>query len=588
MNCKKVLGGLGIICMIAFVGCSSNNSSTSDAPKIGAMSSSGVENITLDTDDMFTDRDKDTSYEDATEIVLDDSTTETTTISKEGTYLLTGSLSNGQIVVDVDKKEKVQLVLKDVTINCDTSAAIYVKQADKVFITLEGENTLSNSQEFVAIDDNNIDGVIFSKDDLTFNGSGSLTVTAKYGHGIVSKNDLVFTSGTYTVEAASHALSGKDSVRIAGGTYNLTAGKDAIHSKNTDDTTKGYVYIEDGNFTINADDDGIHANMTNMIAGGTITIEKSYEGIEGQDIEITGGTITVTSSDDGLNAASAKTESTDSDSESEDSPKRNTMEADDNCLITISGGKLSINADGDGIDSNGNLVVTGGETYVEGPTNGGNGALDYGGTAKITGGIVVAVGASGMAQNFGSDSTQGAMLVDFQNQVSGEVVLKDSDGNSIISYTSEKTYNSVVISTPEVKKGSTYTLTAGSESQTVEMTDIIYGEGFSMGGQGGGGFNKGDFKKDDSSKGDFKKDDSDKGNFDPKNKGELESAPQGEMETPPQGEMGSAPQGEMETPPQGEMGTQPQSEEGTQSQSKDETQSQSEQESVPVTGGEAM
>ena len=135
----------------------------------------------------------------------------TVTITGEGTYLLSGSLSNGQIVIDAEKTDKLHLVLNGVDINCDTSAAIYVKQADKVFVTLaaDTENKLSNQSEFVAIDDNNIDSVIFSKEDLTLNRLGSLTIHAAYGHGIVSKDDLVVTSGTYEINAASHGLCGK-------------------------------------------------------------------------------------------------------------------------------------------------------------------------------------------------------------------------------------------------------------------------------------------------------------------------------------------------------------------------------------------
>ena len=156
--------------------------------------------------------------------------------------------------------------------------------------------------------------------------------------------------------------------------------------------------------------------------------------------------------------------------------------------VPILGGKLNVDAQGDGVDSNGALYVSGGETYVTGPSNGGNGALDYAGEAQITGGIFVAVGASGMAQNFGNTSTQGTMLVNTaMSNSTGDVILKDSKGNEILSYTPARSYNSVVISCPEIESGKTYTLTANGTDTTVEMTSLVYGSsnGMGMGGMGG-------------------------------------------------------------------------------------------------------
>ena len=163
-------------------------------------------------------------------------------------------------------------------------------------------------------------------------------------------------------------------------------------------------------------------------------------------------------------------------------------EATDYNWITISGGTLHICADGDGIDSNGNLTVTGGEIYVDGPTNSGNGSLDYAGSGTITGGTFVATGASGMAMNFGTDSTQGAMLVSVSNNyVTGTVTLMDADGNMLVSYEPDKEYNSVLISCARLAEGETYTLTTGDTTTTVEMTSLIYGAD-NMGGQKGRGF----------------------------------------------------------------------------------------------------
>lgn len=339
-NTKLVAGLLGYALLACGIsGCSFDSFSKTTTETSSESSSSASEITYLDADDMFTDRDKEVGYDEdtATAITLSDDASScdsssvtisnnTITITDEGTYLLTGSLSDGQVIVDADDK-KVQLVLDSVNINCDTSAALYVKAADKVFVTLasDSENSLSNTSDFVAIDDNNIDAVIFSKDDLTLNGSGTLTVTAKYGHGIVSKDDLVIASGTYQITAAKHALSGKDSVRIADGVLTLDAGTDGIHSENTDDDAKGFIYIANGDISITADsdgfdaeetlqvdggnievaagDDGLHADGDLIITDGTINVTKSYEGLEGMTITVEDGNISVVSSDDGINAA---------------------------------------------------------------------------------------------------------------------------------------------------------------------------------------------------------------------------------------------------------------------------------------------
>ena len=568
-NTKLVAGLLGyalLACSIS--GCSFDSFSKTATETSSESSSSATEITYLNADDMFTDRDKEVGYDEdtATAITLSDNASScdsssvsisdnTITITDEGTYLLTGSLSDGQVIVNADDK-KVQLVLDSVDINCDTSAALYVKAADKVFVTLasDSENTLSNTNDFVAIDDNNIDAVIFSKDDLTLNGSGTLTVTAKYGHGIVSKDDLVITSGTYQITAAKHALSGQGSVRIADGILTLNAGTDGIHSENTDDDTKGLIYFANGDISITADsdgfdaeetlqvdggnievyagDDGLHSDDDLIITAGTINVTKSYEGLEGMTVTIEDGDISVVSSDDGINASgdgssgdsssdtkdssadnnSGDTNANDSNTKGSNSNKKDDFtppsgedkktppdgnagpgdgnggpggsngglgggnggpgggmeEATDYNLIQISGGKIYINASGDGIDSNGNLTVTGGEIYVDGPTSGGDGALDCSGTTLISGGTVIAVGSSGMAENFDSSSAQGSIITTVSNSlITGDITLTDSDGNTIVSYSPSKEYSSVVISCADLKEGKIYTLVAGDTSTSV-------------------------------------------------------------------------------------------------------------------------
>lgn len=420
-------------------------------------------------------------------VVIDGSTV---TISKEGDYILSGTLSDGMIIVDVDKSEKVQIVLNGVNLNSDTSAAIYVKKADKVFVTLaDGTvNTLSNGGSFSAIDDNNIDAVIFSKDDLTLNGTGSLAITSPAGHGVVSKDALVITNGSYDITALSHGLSGKESVAIADGNFNIEAGKDAIHAANDDDDTEGNVYIGGGTYNLSVKSDGISAINEINIVGGSISIDKSYEGIEGRSINISGGRVDITSSDDGLNATD-KRGTTDNDTGVNNKDFRGGMMNDtqSDANINISGGIININAEGDGIDSNGYITVSGGEIYVAGPSNGGNGALDYGIDATISGGIIVAAGQSNMAQNFGYDSTQGSILVNTQKQnaAGSDITLLDSEGNTLVAWTMEKSYNSVVVSCPEIVTGESYTLITGEITTEITMDGLIYGDGFSFGGPGG-------------------------------------------------------------------------------------------------------
>lgn len=431
--------------------------------------------------DQFTDRDFSTEYEEAECVLITlngdgavcDSKSvktegSTVIIQEKGSYILRGSLINGSICVEADKEDKVQLILDGVDITCEGTAPIYCKKADKVFLTMAAgsKNTITNQGAFVAIDDNNIDGAIFSKCDLTFNGSGTLNVTSQEGHGIVTKDDLKVTSGTYVISAGKHGVSGKDSIRIAEGNLHITCGKDGLHSGNDEDADKGYVYVEGGKITVNAEDDGIHGESKVLICGGEIDIKNSYEGIEAAVIEITDGDIRIVSKDDGVNATYGS----------------------GGAYLLISGGKIVVNAAGDGLDSNGFFRMTGGEVYVSGPENAGNGALDYESTGEITGGRIVAAGATGMAVNF-SSATQGSALIttSSRHNAGDKVELRDAQGNVLLSYTPESSFQSVVVSCPEMKENGTYTLSVGTEIQEFTLNGFLYGNSQGFGGFGGGG-----------------------------------------------------------------------------------------------------
>ena len=284
---KKFLSLL-IIPALLFSGCeTTGQGSESENTPAGTEASSPAPDVNFahTDEDMFTDRDGNTEYEEdeSVSVLLNGDSIQcssssvkidgtTVTVLKEGTYVFSGALDDGMIIVNTAETAKPQLVFDGVNINSSSSAALYVLEADKVFITLaeNSENTLSNGGEFIAIDENNIDAVVFSKQDITFNGNGNLTVTSPAGHGIVSKDDLVFTGGIYNITSASHGIDANDSVRVSDSSFTVDSGKDGIHAENNDDTTLGFVYISSGSFDIESEGDGISASSNMQIVSGNI------------------------------------------------------------------------------------------------------------------------------------------------------------------------------------------------------------------------------------------------------------------------------------------------------------------------------
>lgn len=361
---KTAILSLFLVILLCFSACTATeNSEASESSSSGTSQTETVETVSTESSsEMFTDRDMEIGYDEETSARITLSGTSassdsdavqvsdsTVTITDEGTYILSGTLNDGMIIVSAEDTDKIQLVLDNVEITSSTSAAIYVLEADKVFITTASgsENTLTNGGEYVAIDDNNIDAVIFSKSDLTLNGAGTLTINAAAGHGIVSKDDLVLTSGTYNITAASHGLSGKDSVRIANGTYTITSGKDGIQAENTDDTSLGFLYITGGTFTITAEGDGMSASAYLQIEDGSFTITTGE------------GSASVTMATDTTNFRQQDSFQTQTATTEDDTTSQKGIKATG--AITITGGTFLTDTADDAIHSNSDILISGDE-----------------------------------------------------------------------------------------------------------------------------------------------------------------------------------------------------------------------------------
>ena len=347
------------------------------AAAAGTAEASAVSDV---SSDLFSDRDLSGEYDasGAVTITLDGTSAQADTdavsisgsditITEAGTYILSGTLDNGSIIVDAGKEDKVQLVLDGADIHSETFAAIYVLSADKVFVTLEEgtTNSLSNGGSFTQIDENDVDAVVFAKDDITFNGAGSLAISSPAGHGIAGKDEVTITGGTYEITAADNAIRAKDSIAVADGTFTLTA-EDGLHAENSDDETLGNIYITGGQFTVNVSDDGIHANTLLQIDGGSFDLTAA-EGLEATYIRINDGEINIAASDDGVNAAYKSSAYTP------------TLEMNGGTLTIVMGA-----GDTDAVDSNCDLVINGGTIDITG-----NSAFDYDGTAQYNGGTII-------------------------------------------------------------------------------------------------------------------------------------------------------------------------------------------------------
>ncbi|MCW4016540.1 MAG: carbohydrate-binding domain-containing protein [Candidatus Bathyarchaeota archaeon] len=500
--------------------------------------SSDVIAVTLNTNSI--------SVADETGVIIDGTTL---TITSAGTYSISGTLNDGQIIVDTSDEDVVRLILNDATISSTTNAPIYVANADKTVIVLA-----DGTQNYLTDNKNNQENsTILSKDDLTICGDGSLTVTANTNNGIESNDGLVIKSGTITVTSVDDGILGKDYLVIKGGDITINSVGDGLKSSNDEEQDKGYIYIEDGTITITSTqgdaitaqtdlliaggtftltsgggssayatdllstkglksavnividggdftisssddaihsndliiinsgtfdistgDDGIHADTSLEINGGTFDITKSYEGLESALITVNNGNIQIVSSDDGINIAGGN------DNSGFDGRARQDMfstSSSDTYYLYINGGVIVIDSGGDGIDSNGYIEMNDGVVIINGPTSSMNGALDYLGSFKITGGILVAVGSSGMAQAPSSVSTQYSIGVIFSTTQSANtlVSIQTASGEELLTFKPTKTYQSIVFSSSELGTGS-YTIYLGGSS-TGTLSNGIYENG---------------------------------------------------------------------------------------------------------------
>lgn len=393
----------------------------------------------------------------------------TITIKSAGTYLVSGTLKDGQIIIEANKEDTVRLILNGTEVNSSKSSPLYVKSAKKVILSLEKDttNTFVDGSNYVLEDQSSDEpnSTIYSKDDLSINGTGTLIVKGNYNNALTSKDDLKIVEGNINITSVDDGIMGRDLVAIKEGNINIEAKGDGIKATNDTEANKGVVAIE----------------------GGKINISKSYEGIEGFAIYVAGGETHIKSDDDGINIAGESgmggrgnkepVNNNTTEAKTETSSEVSTQTTDSRKL-TISGGYIVVDAKGDGLDANGAIEMTGGTVLVYGPTNNGNGSLDYDRTFNITGGVLVTAGSSGMAQAPTDTSSQYSIMMTYSSSQKANTIvrLEDSDGKEIITLAPTKDFQSLVISSPKLEKGKKYNLyTGGTSSQSV--VDGLYKEG---------------------------------------------------------------------------------------------------------------
>ena len=474
-------------------------------------------------------------------------------ISQPGTYVLSGKLTDGKIEVEADNKATVILLLNGVEITNTNGKAIESLKAAHTSVQMkEGTKNVVQSGEEAGADrektsnlEESVSGAaIYAVEEMSIAGEGELTVKGYRNDGIKGKESLCIAGGSLAIESNNDAVQAEENLLLSGGTVTVktgggsgaadtfTADKGGRPDSDTDadwdmenqvkESFKGFkcgsamvisggeyevdsyddgfhsngtAAVSGGKLTVKSGDDGIHADQSLDITGGEITVTKSNEGLEANQIMIEAGEVNLTSSDDGMNACGGNSNMGRGFGRTKQNPDGNTSEqeeTEDMPNLTISGGTITVDAGGDGLDSNGNLTISGGLVVVNGPTNSGNGALDSGsesgGKCTISGGTVLAVGSSGMAGTFEESSSQCSFLHNLSSsyQEGDEIVISDASGNELFRHTAVKTGNSIVFSSPDLKQGETYTVEAGEQKETVTMESNSQSNG--KGNGFGGGF----------------------------------------------------------------------------------------------------
>ena len=526
-NMIKSATSITLLAALALTGCSATSASNASASSAISTSASSTSGTTSKVADSFsTDvksgaklaedthySAKDLTWDSSSEVTIDLSNPTATdgvtvsdgviTITKAGNYKLTGTYE-GQIKVEAADSDMVRLILNNATITNSTGAAINVVEADEVVIyTASGTtNTVSDGSSYSDTASGSPDAAIYSKSDLTLAGEGTLKVEGKYEEGIHTSDGLVIASGTLEVNAANTGIKGKDYVDILDGTVTVTASQDGIKATNDTDGNRGWVRLSGGTVNISAGDDGFKAERVLEISGGTLNITQANEGIEAQYINILDGTVNVTSSDDGINASYSTTStSTESASTSTTQTAQRNQAAQGNtgqgnaaqggqppagggaggtfevvdATINISGGTVTVNAKGDGIDSNGTATLSGGTVIVYGPFTGGNTSLDTNGDLLLNGATVTAANSGDMFEAPSTNSTSGYLKISNVSNLSAgtTVQVTDSSGNVVANY---KVTNSstalIVVSSSKITKGESYTVYTTTDSVDVSSTTL--------------------------------------------------------------------------------------------------------------------
>lgn len=388
--------------------------------------------------------------------------------SKDDLIIQSGNITVNAKADGVKGKDSVVITNGNITINSgeDGINSSNDKDAEKGYVLVEGGKiNITAVEDGIQAETN----AFVKAGDITINtGGGSANANAKkeeMGGPGMGKQSQATTTDTEEESISAKGIKAGVNIITEGGTFNIDSSDDAIHSNNN-------LVINAGTFNISAGDDGIHSDSTLTINSGVIDIVKSYEGIEGKTITFNDGDISVLSSDDGINASSGK------DSAATDPGAGGQGgSSDDGSAININGGYLTVNAEGDGIDSNGSAYMKGGTVVVNGPTTNGNGALDYNGKFEATGGTLIAAGSSGMAQAPSTESTQNSIKVNLAAQTANTLVrIESEDGQEILTFAPSKQYESVVVSSPKFKTGAIYKVYVGGSS-TGTVTNGVYSDG---------------------------------------------------------------------------------------------------------------